>query len=73
MGHSRSDRVCYAAESGSELSCSDATGMTLIIETVAPVATPVPRPRSRKPATVSRLDCSRTYIGKLEAEGVIRR
>jgi hypothetical protein len=47
--------------------------MTLIIETVAPVATPVPRPRSRKPATVSRLDCSRTYIGKLEAEGVIRR
>jgi len=41
-----------------------------------PVAKP---PRSRKPATVSvsalavHLDCSRTYIGKLEAEGVIQR
>jgi hypothetical protein len=41
------------------------------------VAKPVSRPRSRKPATVSasalarHLDCSRTYIGKLEAEGVI--
>src|SRR4249919_4120125 len=39
----------------------------------------VSRPRSRKPATVSasalalHLDCSRTYIGKLEAEGVIER
>ena len=38
----------------------------------------VSRPRSRKPATVSasalaqHLDCSRTYIGKLEAEGVIQ-
>ena len=37
------------------------------------------RPRSRKPATVSasalaqHLDCSRTYIGTLEAEGVIER
>lgn len=45
----------------------------------APVAKPVPRPRSRKPATVSasalalHLDCSRAYIGKLEAEGVIQR
>ena len=35
--------------------------------------------RSRKPATVSasalavHLDCSRTYIRKLEAEGVIQR
>jgi hypothetical protein len=43
------------------------------------VAKPVPRPRSTKPATVSasalaqHLDCSRTYIGKLEAEGVIQR
>ena len=52
-------------------------------ETVAddrpPLAKPVSRPRSRKPATVSasalalHLDCSRTYIGKLEAEGVIQR
>jgi hypothetical protein len=39
----------------------------------------VSRPRSRKPATVSasalalHLDCSRTYIAKLEAEGVIQR
>src|SRR6185436_16853849 len=45
----------------------------------SPVAKPVSRPRSRKPATVSasamalHLDCSRTYIGKLEAEGVIQR
>ena len=44
-----------------------------------PVAKPVSRPRSRKPATVSasalalHLDCSRTYIGKLEVEGVIQR
>ena len=43
------------------------------------VAKPVSRPRSRKPATASasalalHLDCSRTYIGKLEAEGVIER
>ena len=48
-------------------------------ETAAPVPTPVPRPRSRRPATVSasalaqHLDCTRTYIGKLEAEGVIQR
>ena len=37
------------------------------------------RPTVAKPATVSvsalaqHLDCSRTYIGKLEAEGVIQR
>ena len=43
------------------------------------VAKPVSRPRSSRPATVSasplalHLDCSRTYIGKLEAEGVIQR
>jgi hypothetical protein len=43
------------------------------------VAKPVSRPRSTKLATVStsalalHLDCSRTYIGKLEAEGVIQR
>jgi hypothetical protein len=48
-------------------------------ETVAHVAKPVSRPRSRKPATVSasafalHLDCTRAYIGKLEAEGVILR
>jgi hypothetical protein len=45
-----------------------------------PVAkAPVSRRRSREHATVSasalaqHLDCSRTYIGKLEAEGVIQR
>ena len=44
-----------------------------------PSPSAVSRPRSRKPATVSasalalHLDCSRTYIGKLEAEGVIQR
>ena len=43
------------------------------------VAEPITRPRSRKAATVSasalaqHLDCSHTYIGKLEAEGVIQR
>ena len=48
-------------------------------DTAAPVAKPVPQPRSRKPATVSasaqaqHLDCSRAYIGKLEAGGVIQR
>jgi hypothetical protein len=42
-------------------------------------AKPVSRRPSAKPATVSasalalHLDCSRTYIGKLEAEGVIQR
>ena len=54
--------------------------MTETVTTDRPsVAKPVSRPRSRKPATVSasalalHLDCSRTYIGKLEAEGVIQR
>ena len=43
------------------------------------IAKPVSRRRSVKSATVSasalaqHLDCSRTYIGKLEAEGVIQR
>ena len=54
--------------------------MTETVGTDRPsVAKPVSRPRSAKPATVSasalalHLDCSRTYIGKLEAEGVIQR
>ena len=44
-----------------------------------PVAKPASRRRFAKPTTVSasvlapHLDCSRTYIGKLEAEGVIQR
>jgi len=42
-------------------------------------AKPISRPRSRQPASVSasalalHLDCGRTYIGKLEVEGVIQR
>jgi len=73
----------YAAESGSELSYRDATGRNTMAETVTiarpSVAKPVPRRRSAKPATVSasalaqHLDCSRTYIGKLEVEGVTLR
>jgi hypothetical protein len=76
--------VRYVAESGSELSCSDATGTDTMTETV-PIDRPpaaratVSQPRSRKAATVSasalalHLDCSRTYIGKLEADGVVQR
>jgi hypothetical protein len=57
--------------------------MTLMTETATnarpSAAKPVSRLRSAKPATVSasalarHLDCTRTYIGKLEAEGVIQR
>ncbi len=78
-GHVRS-----AAESGSEPSCRDATGTNTMAETAnidrPPAArAAVSRPRSAKTATVSasalahHFDCSRTYIGKLEAEGVIQR
>ena len=44
-----------------------------------PFAKPISRPRPRKSATVSastlalHLDCTRSYVGKLEAEGVIQR
>ena len=47
-------------------------------ETAAPIAKPVSRPRSRKPATVSvsalakHLDVARAYIAKLEAEGAVQ-
>ena len=42
------------------------------------VAKPVSPPRSRKPSSARRhwqlhLDCSRAYLGKLEADGVIQR
>lgn len=43
------------------------------------VSSPVARRRSRKRSTVSasslalHLDCSRAYVGKLEADGVIQR
>ncbi len=46
---------------------------------MAETVTIVSRPRSKKPAIVSasalaqHLDCSRTYVGKLEAGGVIQR
>jgi hypothetical protein len=56
----------------------DATGMNTMSETASVAKYPA-RPRPRKPATVSasalalHLDCSRTYIAKLEAEGVIQR
>ena len=73
-----------AAESGIELSCRDTIRTNTMTETV-PIDRPptaratVSRRRSAKPATVSasalaqHLDCSRTYVGKLEAEGVIQR
>ena len=67
----------------SEYSTASTTGTNTMTETVTidrlPIAKPVSRRRSTKPATVSasalalHLDCSRTYIGKLEAEGVIQR
>ena len=71
------------ADAAIGVSYRDATGTTTMAETVGidrpPVAKPIPRRRSAKPATLSasalaqHLDCSRTYIGKLEAEGVIQR
>ena len=51
---------------------------TVIIDRPS-VTKSVSRARTRKPATVSasalaqHLDCSRTYLGKLEADGVIQR
>ena len=62
----------------------DATGMTIMTEAVTIDRPPaakeaVSQRRSAKSTTVStsalalHLDCSRTYIGKLEAEGVIQR
>jgi hypothetical protein len=53
--------------------------MRQMTETVALVAKPASRPRFRRAETVSasalalHLDCSRAYIDKLEAEGVIQR
>jgi phage terminase Nu1 subunit (DNA packaging protein) len=74
--------VGYAAESRSELSFGNATGTSTMTEagtSLPPVARPASRQRPRQPATVNasalarHLDCSRAYIGKLEAEGVIQR
>src|SRR5262245_24020772 len=73
------DMVRYAAKSGSGLSYRDATETNAMAETATIDRLPVAKPRSRKPATVSasalalHLDCSRAYIDKLEAEGVIQR
>jgi hypothetical protein len=67
--------VRYAAETGSELSCDAAGTNTMPQETVTVEHPPV----AKGSATVSasalalHLDCSRTYIAKLEAEGVIQR
>ena len=67
--------VRYAAECGSELCCGDAAGTTTMPGTVTVDRPPV----AKGAATVSasalalHLDCSRTYIDKLEAEGVIQR
>jgi hypothetical protein len=64
-----------AAESGSELSCGNTAGTNSMSETVTADHPPV----AKGAATVSasalalHLDCSRAYIGKLEAEGVIQR
>ena len=61
-------------------SYSGATGANTMTEAVTnDRPTVASRPRSKKPATVSasalavHLDCSRAYVGKLEAEGVIQR
>jgi phage terminase Nu1 subunit (DNA packaging protein) len=67
--------VCYAAESGIGLSCGNAAGTNTMPETVTVDGPPV----AKSAATVGpsalalHLDCSRTYIDKLEAEGVIQR
>jgi hypothetical protein len=53
--------VRYAAESGSGLSYRDATGTNTMTATVS------------ASALTQHLDCSRTYIRKLEAESVIKR
>ena len=74
-----SDMVRDTAQSGSELSCRDTTGANTMTEVVSNHRPPVASRPRRKPATVSasalalHLDCSRTYIGKLKAEGVIQR
>ena len=76
------DCFCHTLTLRSEYP-SATTGTNTMAEPVTidrpSVAKPVSRRRSRKPATVSasalalHLDCSRTYISNLEAEGVIQR
>jgi hypothetical protein len=67
--------VGYVAESGNELSFGNASGTSTMPETVTVDGPQV----AKRTATVSasalaqHFDCSRAYIGKLEAEGVIQR
>jgi hypothetical protein len=71
------------ADAAIEVSYREATGMNPMTGTVTidrpSVTKPVSRQRSRKPLTVTasalalHLDCSRTYIAELEADGVIQR
>jgi hypothetical protein len=67
--------VGYAAESGNELSFGNASGTSTMPETVTVDGPQV----AKRTATVGasalaqHLDCSRTYIDKLEAEGVVQR
>jgi len=67
--------VRYAAERGSELSCGHATGTDTMPEAVTVGGPPVAKGTASvsAPALAQHLDCSRAYIGKLEAEGVIQR
>src|SRR5580765_2091076 len=67
--------VHYAAESGSELSYGNAAGPTRCLRPLPLMARPSPtRLRTVSASALAlHLDCSRTYIGKLEAEGVIQR
>jgi len=66
--------VRYAAESRSELSCGD-VGTNTMPETVTADSPPV----SKRTANVSasalatHLDCTRTYISKLEVDRIIQR
>jgi hypothetical protein len=65
--------VGYAAESGSELSYGDAAGTNTMPETATADSPPAATATVSASALASHLDCTRTYIGKLEAEGVIQR
>jgi hypothetical protein len=63
--------VRYAVKSESELSCRDPTGTNTMTEIVTVNDLPVANGAATvsAPALALHLDCSRTYIGKLEAEG----
>jgi hypothetical protein len=67
--------VRCAAESRSGLSCGDATGTDTMPQTITVDCPPVPMGAATVSASALalHLDCSRAYIGKLKAEGVIQR